>query len=448
MSTVADLLTRIRCKLTGVKSNLDFKEVLSSATIIFVVKVLMAFMAFIVSIVITRYLTVEEAGYYFFMLSVVVMLSTVSRVGLDNAIVRFMAVANDKRDLQELKRVFCLSIGLALGGAGLISMLLGLAAQLDMPWFFKEDYPSSLWWMMLIITVTSLTAVFIQSFQGVKRIALFALFNGLIRPLNLCALAAVLFISGGLSLSQALWIYLFVAVVVLLLAYLSWRYVLQSKKYVDHLSKPANDFNRQFYGYSFSLWGIACLAIVMGQGAQVLLGVYSTADQVAYFAVANRVALLVSFVLLAINGILSPKFAEISEVQDTARLQSVYRASTGLMIVLTSPFLLLIFIFSPEVLLLFGSDYQQASTVLRVLIAAQFVKVMVGSVGQLLIMANLQRSQRNNLILSVVILLGLIVYLVPMYGALGAAIACFFAITCNNILGLFQVYKKLNIRMF
>jgi O-antigen/teichoic acid export membrane protein len=118
------------------------------------------------------------------------------------------------------------------------------------------------------------------------------------------------------------------------------------------------------------------------------------------------------------------------------------------MIVLTSPFLLLIFIFSPEVLLLFGTDYQQAATVLRVLIGAQFVRVMVGSVGQLLIMANLQRHQRNNLILSVVILLGMSVCLMPTYGALGAAIACFFAITCNNMLGLFQVYKKLNIRMF
>jgi O-antigen/teichoic acid export membrane protein len=323
-----------------------------------------------------------------------------------------------------------------------------LAAQLDMPWLIHGDYSDSLLWMMLIIPVVSLTVVFIQSFQGIKHIALFAGFNGLIRPLNLCALTAVLLISGGLSVSQALWVYLFVAVVVLLLAYLSWRYVLQNKQYVDHSSKLVGGFDRQFYSYSFSVWGIACLAIVMGQGAQVLLGVFSTAEQAAYFAVANRIALLVSFVLLAINGILSPKFAEISEVQDTARLQSVYRASTGLMIVLTSPFLLLIFIFSPEVLLLFGTDYQQAATVLRVLIGAQFVRVMVGSVGQLLIMANLQRHQRNNLILSVVILLGMSVCLMPTYGALGAAIACFFAITCNNMLGLFQVYKKLNIRMF
>jgi O-antigen/teichoic acid export membrane protein len=448
MNTLIAFFTRIRCKLINLNNNIDNKEILSSAAIIFAVKVLMALMAFFVSIVITRFLTVEEAGYYFFILSVVVMLSTVSRVGLDNAIVRFMAVANERHDLHQLKRVFCLSIWLALGGASLILLLLGLAAQLDMPWLIHGDYSDSLLWMMLIIPVVSLTVVFIQSFQGIKHIALFAGFNGLIRPLNLCALTGVLLISGGLSISQALWVYLFVAVVVLLLAYLSWRYVLQNKQYVDHSSKLVGGFDRQFYSYSFSVWGIACLAIVMGQGAQVLLGVFSTAEQAAYFAVANRIALLVSFVLLAINGILSPKFAEISEVQDTARLQSVYRASTGLMIVLTSPFLLLIFIFSPEVLLLFGTDYQQAATVLRVLIGAQFVRVMVGSVGQLLIMANLQRHQRNNLILSVVILLGMSVCLMPTYGALGAAIACFFAITCNNMLGLFQVYKKLNIRMF
>jgi O-antigen/teichoic acid export membrane protein len=239
-----------------------------------------------------------------------------------------------------------------------------------------------------------------------------------------------------------------VSVCVLLVAFVCWQAVLRTMALSCVPPPPQTSINREFYGNCFSLWGIACLVIVMGQGPQVLLGLLSSAEQVAYFAVASRIAMLVSFVLLAINGILSPKFAEVSAQQDTPRLQQLYRSSTRLMIVLTCPFLLLIFIFSPEVLLLFGSDYQQASSVLRVLIAAQFVKVMVGSVGQLLIMTNLQRHQRNNLILSVVILLGLIVYLVPMYGALGAAIACFFAITCNNMLGLFQVYKKLNIRMF
>lgn len=448
MSVIGTLITRMRLALDRVDVSRDNKEMLLSAALIFVVKVLLAFMAFLVSIVITRYLTVGEAGYYFFMLSVLTMLSTLGRVGLDNAIVRFIAVANDKGDYQQLKRISSLSMHLALGGACLISLLLWLAYQLELPLFFNPDYPGSFLWMVIIVPVTSLTVVFVQSFQGLKRIAMYAWFNGLVRPLNLCALVVVLLVSGGLSLTLALWVYLCVAVAVLLLAYLNWRYVLKNIGRASESPMLKPSFNADYYRHSFSLWGIACLAIVMGQGALVLLGIFSSAEQVAYFAVANRVALLVSFVLLAINGILSPKFAEISERQDTQRLQSLFRASTRLMIMLTSPFLLVIFIFSPEILRLFGSDYQQASTVLRVLIAAQFVRVLVGSVGQLLIMANCQRSQRNNLIMAVVILIGLSLYLIPIHGALGAAIACFFAITYNNLMGLFQVYKKLNIRMF
>jgi len=86
--------------------------------------------------------------------------------------------------------------------------------------------------------------------------------------------------------------------------------------------------------------------------------------------------------------------------------------------------------------------------ILRVLIAAQLVKVCVGSVGQLLIMAGAEKSQRNNLFISIVLLITFSVILMPIYGALGAAIATFFAVTCNNVLGLFSVYKKLNITLF
>jgi len=35
-----------------------------------------------------------------------------------------------------------------------------------------------------------------------------------------------------------------------------------------------------------------------------------------------------------------------------------------------------------------------------------------------------------------------------LYGALGAAIATFIAITTNNLLGLFKVFKKLRISLF
>jgi len=461
MSAIKALITRLSQGLrASVYNNADNKEVLASAGLIFVAKVLFAFIGFVVSIVITRYLTVAEAGYYFFMLGALAMLSTLSRVGLDNAIVRFTAVANDRGDYLQLKRILSLSISLALGGAAIISFVLWLAYLFEFPIFFTSLHRDSLLWMLCIIPVTSVTVVLVQSFQGLKRMGYYAGFNGLIRPLNLLALALILLFTGGLSIAQALWIYFAVALGVLVLAYVCWQRVLAgmstlvtkresvSAEPAAVAALPLSGFKGEFYSYSFSLWGIACLAIVMGQGAQVLLGFLSSVEQVAYFSVANRIALLVSFVLLAINGILSPKFAEISAQNDVLRLQQLYRASTRLMILLTSPFLLLIFIFSPEILLLFGSDYQQAATVLRILIAAQFVKVAVGSVGQLLIMANLQRSQRNNLIMSVVILISLSLYLMPMYGALGAAIACFVAITCNNVMGLFQVYKKLNIRVF
>jgi O-antigen/teichoic acid export membrane protein len=197
-----------------------------------------------------------------------------------------------------------------------------------------------------------------------------------------------------------------------------------------------------------SLWGLSCLAIVMADGVQIMVGMLSEPSQAAFFAVAVRISGLVAFILLAINGILSPKFAEISTDSDLNRLQSVYRSATRLMLLVTLPILVVIFIFAGDLLLIFGEQFFQATLVLRILVIAQFFKVAVGSVGQLLIMSGHEKCQRNNLFFSVLLLMLICALLIPLYGALGGAVATLRAVALNNLLGLLQVKRKLGITLF
>tara|TARA_R110002167_G_scaffold366448_1_gene597390 strand:- start:11202 stop:12551 length:1350 start_codon:yes stop_codon:yes gene_type:complete len=433
--------------------NGDKREVFSATFIILTLKLFFTFIGLMLSIVITRYLNTTEAGYYFFMISVVVLLSVVGRVGLDNAIVRFIAIANKKLALPKINYILLLSTRLALPASVTIAVVLWVFGQYGVPRLIDDHaYVSPLLWAAYIIPILSLYLVYVHGFQGLKQIITFALFNGAVRLLNLIGLLVIIFLFGELSLEQVFSIYFIAHLLALLLIIGVWTkrngnvglLYKQKDRFVDN----ANVFKNKFYSCSFSLWGIACLAIVMGQGAQVLLGLFSNAEQVAYFAVANRIAMLVSFILLAINGVLSPKFAEISNDNDIQRLQKLYRSSTNLMIVVACPILVLSFIFSADILSLFGPQYQAASTTLRVLVAAQFVKVIVGAVGQLLIMTGKEQVQRKNLAVAVISLLILSLILMPNYGALGAAIATFVAMTINNGLGLFNVIKKLNIKLF
>ncbi|NQZ82854.1 MAG: flippase [Colwellia sp.] len=426
-------------------ANEDNKEIVSSAAIIFSLKLFAALFGFVVSVVITRFLSVEDAGYYFFVLSMIALLSTVGRVGVDNAIVRFMAVANKAQDHGQISHVFLLSMHLVLKFSLLIAVILMPLVFFLYCYFFGGElsYYLMLIWLVLLIPLTSMSTVIVQSFQGVKRVIPFALLNNVLRPLNLMGLLIVISMMGTLTLNLALSVYYIGIMTTVGIGYYYWR-----KSYpAADATTISSSFKVEFHQASFSLWGLTCLAIVMGQGAQVLLGVFSDGEQLAYFAVANRIAILVAIVLLALNGILSPKFAEIFAENDKKRLQDIYRSSTRIMLFFTSPILLVAFFFAPQILALFGPDYVSASLVLRILVAGQFVKVAVGSVGQLLIMSGFERVQRFNLFIAVTILVFLSVLLMPSYGALGGAIATFFAMTINNVLGLIKVYQKLNIKL-
>ncbi len=450
-------INKIRNKIRAFAGDNDNKEVVQSSAIIFMLKVFFALIGFVISIVITRFLSVADAGYYFFMLAMVALLSSVSRLGVDNAIVRFTAVANSQQDFKKIKAINALSLKVALAGSLFTSVVLWLFCKFAYSFVFEDDgYLLPLQWTVYIVPLISCSVVYSQSFQGLKKVKLFALFNAVVRPINLFILVIIILTTEKL-VSNAVYASYFVAsLLALLLASLFWyrciNVVQHDSKVLDQQETSEdvilNDFQTDFFKSCHSLWAIACLAILMGQGAQVLLGVFASVEDVAHFAVANRVAMLMSFVLLAVNGILSPKFAEIAAENDNQRLQKIYRSSTKVMLVITSPLLIISFIFAPSILLLFGEQYQQSSTILRILIAAQFVKVVVGSVGQLLIMSGAERSQKHNLAISVFLLTIVSVALIPLYGALGAAIAAFIAISTNNLLGLFKVFKTLKISLF
>ncbi|WDE03940.1 flippase [Thalassomonas viridans] len=443
-----NLINKIRLLPSQLWKSPDNKEILSASVIIFIFKVLAAVAGFLVSVVITRSLGTTAAGYYFFMLAALALLGSISRLGLDQAIVRFMAVANAGEERDRVNLIFTWACRWVLCASLLMSGLLYVSCKLFYAQIFDDDgYLMPLLIACLVLPLSNLFTVIQQSFQGMKRIFTFAFLNGVERPLNLAGLLFVIFALGQIELKQALMTYLAVSLFAVLLGCFFWQKH-QRKGDRCKIRIPATDTKVKLWRSSMSLWGVACLSIVMGQGAQLFTGFFSTPEQVTYFAVANRIASLVAFVLLAVNGILSPKFAELKAGEQDSRLQNVYRSSTGIMLLLTTPFMVFVFIFAKEILCLFGAELQPAVKVLRLLIAAQFVKVAVGSVGQLLVMSGFERSQRKNLTVAVAILVSTSVFLIPPLGAFGAAIAVFFAMTFNNVLGLWQVYKKLNIRLF
>jgi O-antigen/teichoic acid export membrane protein len=83
----------------------------------------------------------------------------------------------------------------------------------------------------------------------------------------------------------------------------------------------------------------------------------------------------------------SPFVADLHHRGEREHLERLYRTVTRWTLTATIPVLLLLAILPEEVLRIFGKDFVQGASALRILIIGMIVPVMVGTVGFILIMA-------------------------------------------------------------
>jgi O-antigen/teichoic acid export membrane protein len=92
---------------------------------------------------------------------------------------------------------------------------------------------------------------------------------------------------------------------------------------------------------------------------------------------------------------------------------------------------------------LFGEEYVQAAHLLQILVVGQFINVITGSVGYLLNMSGHEKDMRNVVFFSGPLALGLGLFLTPIYGATGAAVATAIALASQNLIAVYMVKKRL-----
>lgn len=196
---------------------------------------------------------------------------------------------------------------------------------------------------------------------------------------------------------------------------------------------------------SVPLFFVACMTFIMGWTGTLFLGIWGTNEEVGIFTVAVRTALLISLVLVAVNAIAAPKFAELYRQGDMEALAVLARNAAILVSILAAPVFLFFALFSTTVMSLFGPEFRAGGPVLAILAAGQYVNVLTGSVGYLLMMTGNERLVRNNMAVAAILNLVLNFVLIRAYGVLGAAIGTAVAITVLNLGAMYLARVKLGI---
>jgi O-antigen/teichoic acid export membrane protein len=415
------------------------KSFLKHASIAFTVRVLGAIAGLIMNLVIARTLSVEQSGLFFLTFSICSVIGMLCTLGLTNAFIRYIGGYHSEGNWAVIKGVVNKGLKATVICASIVGFVVYLSSGfIGESVFNKPLLTPTLKLIAFVIPFYSISQLLSSSFQGIHNPIPSIFFQNITTPILVAIGVLALGVwSFDISSSSVVFVLLIASFISALIAATLW-FKQTSLKVTADFSKT-----KELFASAQPLWVMMLMGMLVQYSGQIITGMYVSADGVAYFAIAQRVAMLTSFVLVAVNLVAAPRFAASAKQGKNSELRATSMFCSRIMVLMATPVLLFMLVFPEFILGFFGEEYKQASLLLQILVVGQFINVITGSVGFLLNMTGHEKDMRNVIFFSgpLAVVLGLA--LTPMYGTTGAAVATAIALASQNLLAVFMVKKRL-----
>ncbi|MEZ8612216.1 oligosaccharide flippase family protein [Vibrio sp. 10N.239.311.D11] len=391
----------------------------------------------VAGIIFARALGPEDFGRYGLAVSVITVAVLPSIAGLPSLIVREIARYRIDNKLAEVKGMIVWSNRhvISMSVLSIVCTYLLVYAEI---W---TDFVGSIIISALILIplkgYLSNQSAIINAFQ---RPELAQLPTQVIAPVLSLFIVLFLYFNSGTTLSPHILIYIqiFTHTSAVVFSFFLLRLIV--KKEINELT-PVFDSSR----WRKSLLPFSLLMIIStlnNELATVLLGFLGTEEGIAYFRVALVGTTLLSLGLNSVNSVSGPKIAGMYKKGDLVGTQEILLKSVRISCACTVPFVIL-FLFFGEffIVLLFGEQYRSAGILLSILCIGQLLNCALGSVGLVLNMTGNENYTLRTQLVTLFLTITLLVIFIPIYNAIGAAIAVSTSLICWNLIMAFNVYR-------
>ena len=421
----------------------NFQEIITGSSSVFILKIIAAGLGFFFNVILTRTMGAENAGLYFLSITCVTILSMICRLGLDQAYVKLIAVESAEENWIAIRQIFYFGVKYAFG----FSLLLTIILFIQAPWlsstlFHNSELTMPLRIGALAILPFTLFVLIARALQGLKRMWHFVLVQSVCRPVFSIVTFAILVpffsVKGAmLSFPASCALTLFIGIF-----FLKESFPKQENFKKNNLIKFSAD---KIIKSSTPLFFISILNLVFMWSSSLMIGIWHSTTDVAVFNIALRTSMFISFILVSVSSVTSPKYAELYRKKKINDLGKTARNASLVTMICGSP-LAVMFIFFPHIVMnIFGPAFSDSSSVLRILGVGQFVNIATGTVGFLLIMSGKEIWMRNIIACCAFINMTLNILLIPKYGAIGGAVATSVSLIIQNIFAVILVWKKYHI---
>lgn len=430
---------------TGHRKSNDYsnkKNLVLSALIAISLRVLGAVASILLSISAARLLSISDAGTFLLTITIVTILWTLCSLGMPVAVLRFIGIYESKNNWTAIINIFNSAFSRVLLASLPVAFLFSVLHIFPIAFLFfdglEDIFIAETSFIFLAIPFIALSNLIGYAFQGLYKAATSILLQTISIPITTCSLVWLNYIySGDVALFDFVLAYFIASVLNFSIGFLLWIKKTVVFKFDLHAK------SKELFISAKPLYITTSMGLLVQWTGVITVGVFLSVEDVALFSVAQRVSLLTSFVLVAVNFVVAPRLASAFAKRDNAQLKSIAILSNRLMILCSIPLLLLMMFYPEYILSFFGPEYIGASQILRILAIGQFVNVATGSVGYLLNMTGHEKDMMNVVFLSGPLVLILSGILIPLYGLTGAAIATSIALASQNLLAVYKVKQRL-----
>lgn len=376
----------------------------------------------LLAVVLARTLGAEGFGIYSFVFALITILAIPAQMGLPNLVVRETAKAQANGDWALIKGLWRWSTLMALA-MSLALMAIGALAA----WLFASRLPDGglavFYWGLVLVPLVALGNLRGAALRGLRHVVKGQLPEFILRPAFLILL--VLGAHFGLS-AQAL-----TASDAMMLHALASLGAFGIGAWLLLRARPIQ-FKHQLGRTAHStLWLASAVPLGLLEGMQLLgnsldiiiLGIFVSAPETGVYKVAAQLSPLVTLPITALNLAISPHISKLltednrKDTQTILKYVSMFSASIGLV-----SMIVMILFGHQAIEILFGEEYHNAYIPMIILVSGQMLIALMGAVVTVTMMAGYEKLAATYMIIGVFGTLIFQIILIPLFGAIGAAI--------------------------
>jgi len=426
-------MQKIISKLRGFNKKEENKELVKHSMLALFVRTGSAIAAFLMNVVVARYLGASEAGYFFLANTFIMLVATMGRIGADNAIMRYVSIYGVDEDYNSMHGI--------VAGINKIVLLITIALtviicvfsrQISVYFFHKPELTWPLFFTALSTPFYALYNLLGMALQGRRKVLLSVTVLKILSPVIVVIM--LLTFTTHDSATAAIY-YTISSVLTLAIGFYWWfKNVPAGKGKLDL---------KILWKSCLPLWLGAIMQQLILWGGQFVAGIYNNPSELAYLSAARNTSVLITFILTAVNYVSAPRFASMYKQGKMKELKNYARNTSRLMTIIATPIVVVIWFFPGFIMSLFGKGYHDGFWLLRVLAIGQYINVITGSVGYLLIMSGYEADMLKIRVINGVGAIILAFILNASFGAIGSAISTAVAIAASNLMAVGLVKKRL-----